>query len=436
MRVPPLPSIIGMTTCKSDDLDFSAIVRPGDTVVCSQGLAEPVSLTRRLVEQRMRIGRFKMFIGPSLSGVFRPEHADAIRFQSYCGTGSNAALSIGGALDVVPAHYSDFPRFFAQGTLPADVVLLSVGEPDAKGRFNLGISNDYVVDAARRARVVIAEINHRMPWVPGAELPDDVRPHLLVDEDREPLTMERSGQAGTTEQAIAQHVCQLVPDGATLEFGLGLLPDAVMQALAGHRDLGIHTGVIGDGIADLIEAGAVTNARKPVDHGISVAGMLLGSRRLLDFVDRNPLVRLRPATYTHDTATIRSIPNFVAINCALEVDLTGQVNSESLQGRYLGAIGGQVDFVRGANGSRGGRSIMILPSSSRDGSVSRIVPRLPDEVVTTARSDVDVVVTEHGVAELRGKSVPERMQAVAAIAHPRFREALERGGHALMQACC
>ncbi|RZL91602.1 MAG: acetyl-CoA hydrolase/transferase family protein [Variovorax sp.] len=417
-----------------EDIDFTTLVCSGDTVVCAQGLAEPVSLTRRLVEQRSDIGAFNVFLGASFSNEFRPEHADAITFRSYCGTGANAALSAATVLDIVPAHYSDLPRLFTQGTLRSDVVLLSVGEPDAAGRFNLGLANDYVVDAARRARLVIAEVSDRMPWVYGAELPADIQPHIVVRTGREPLTLERGQGAGEVERALAERVSALIPDGATLELGIGVLPDLVLQALRGHKDLGIHTGVIGDSVVDLMEAGVITNARKPFDLGISVAGLLLGGRRLFDFAHRNAQIRLAPPGQTHDAAALRSIPSLMAVNCAIEIDLTGQVNAESLNGRYIGAIGGQVDFGRGANGASGGRSIMLLPSTGRNGTVSRIVTTLADHAVTTPRSDVDVVVTEHGVAELRGKSLPERVKALTAIAHPDFREGLARSGHGLARS--
>ncbi|SPS01843.1 acetyl-CoA hydrolase/transferase family protein [Cupriavidus taiwanensis] len=416
-----------------DVLDFPALVRPGDSVVCSQGLAEPVVLTRSLMRQREQIGPFRMVIGPTFSDTFQPGHGDTVRFQSYCGTGANAALHAAGVLDIVPAHYSDLPHLFARSMLAADVVLLTCSEPDAAGGFNLGLTQDYIVDAARRARLVIAEVSDRVPWVFGAELPPDVRPHIVVRTGREPLTLPRRSldEASFEEREIARWVSGLIPDGATLELGIGTLPELVLQALRGHRDIGIHSGVIGDGVAELMQAGVVTNAAKPADRGTSVAGLLMGSRSLLDFAHCNPAIRLAPAAETHDVGALRALPNFIALNGAIEVDLGGQVNAESLNGRYIGAVGGQLDFVRGANQSRGGRSIMVLPSSAAGGTISRIVPLLADGVVTTPRSDVDVVVTEWGVAELRGKGLRERADAMIAIAHPLFREDLGRAARGM-----
>jgi acyl-CoA hydrolase len=408
-------------------LDFTSIVKPGDTVVCAQGLAEPVTLTRRLVEQRAAIGRFSLFVGPTYSDTLLPEHVDGIALRSWCGTGRNAALLAAGALDVLPVHYSQLSLLHACGALPSDVVLMSVSAPDAQGRFNLGLTHDYVVDAARRARTVVLEVSARVPWVSGAELPEDIRPALALHTDREPLTLERGRDgADEVEFAIAQHVAARVPDGATLELGIGSLPERVMLALQGHRDLGIHSAVIGDGVIELMEAGVITNARKPIDTDVSVAGLLMGTRRLYDYAHRNPRIRLAPSWHTHATRVMAGLPDFFAINGAVEVDLSGQVNAESSSGRYIGAVGGQVDFVRGANHSRGGRALMVLTSTARGGTVSRIVPRLADGIVTTARSDVDAIVTEFGIAELRGKTLAERARALIAIAHPAHRESLQR----------
>jgi acyl-CoA hydrolase len=408
-------------------LDFTALVRRGDTVVCAQGVAEPTTLTRRLVAQRAAIGRFNVFVGPSYSDTFSPEHADHIAFRSYCGTSRNAALIAAAALDVLPVHYSQLSPLHASGALPADVVLMSASGPDDQGRFNLGLTHDYVLEAARRARTVVLEVSTRMPWVFGAELPHDIRPALLLHTDREPLTLDGRGDASDpVESAIAGHVASLVPDGATLEMGIGSLPERVLQALQGHRDLGVHSAVIGDGVVDLMEAGVITNARKPIDTGVTVAGLLIGTRRLYDYAHRNPRIRLAPAQHTHATAVMAALPDFYAINGAVEVDLSGQLNAESSNGRYIGAVGGQVDFVRGANASPGGRALMVLPSTARGGTISRIVARLADGVVTTARSDVDAIVTEFGIAELRGKTLAERARALIAVAHPAHRETLER----------
>lgn len=406
-------------------LDLRRFVRSGDVVVCSEGLSEPLPLTQRLVEQRHGIGRFTLFLGPTYSRTFAPEHGDIIAFQSYCGTGRNASLMAAGALEIVPGHFSDYPRFFDEGTLRCDVVLMMVSEADENGH-RYALNNDYVFDAARRARTVIFEISDKVPHTPGARLPPDIRPAAAVRTGREPLLMQEAAGASDIDRAIASHAASLVPDGATIELGIGTLPDMVLDALRRHRDLGFHAGVMGDKVMELMQLGVITNARKPFDIGVTVAGLLMGTRRLLDYVHRNERVRLAPAGHTHDKAVLAAIPNFIAINGAIEVDLTGQVNAEMLNGRYIGATGGQVDFTRGGNASRGGRSIILLQSTVRDGSASRILERLSGSAVTMSRADADVVVTEWGIAELRGKTLAERAKAMIAIAHPDFRTGLER----------
>ena len=410
------------------ELDFTAIVRPGDVVVCEQGLSEPHALTAALIEQRHEIGRFEMFLGPSYTRSFRPEHGDAIWFRSWCGTGGNSALHAAGKLDIVPSSYSDLPQQFADGVQRADVVLLSVGEPDGNGRFNLGLTCDYAIDAARRARAVVVEVSEHLPWVFGAELPSDIHPTHVLRSGRKPPQLDAANidNASEQEQAIARNACSLVVDGATISLGVGKLPELVLRGLMDRRDLGVHSGVIGDGILDLIAAGVVTNHLKPIDTGSSVGGLLVGSPRLHAFAHRNPALLLRSSSYTHSNAILRKIPNFISLNGAIEIDLTGQVNAEMRNGRYSGAVGGQLDFIRGAAASAGGVSVIMLASTGDGGKASRIVPRLNDVVVTTPRSDVDAVATEWGVARLRGKSLRERANALIAIAHPDFREELAR----------
>jgi len=412
----------------ADALDFKEFIRPGDRIVIGQGGAEALTLSEILVRQRAALGPLRLFLGPTFAGSFRPEHADRLAFTAYAASGSNQALARAGLLDIMPIHYSELPALFAAGEPRAEVVLLQLAP---EGRL-LGMANDYQIDAARRARAVIAEINERVPETPGSELPEDIRIDAVIRSAREPAMMH-TAPLGATEAAIAKQVASLVPDGATLELGIGALPDAILGALTGHRDLGLHSGMLGDGVATLAEAGALTNARKPVDAGISIGGLLFGTRRLFDFAHRNPALRLMPPTYTHGHQVLRQLPSFFAINSAVEADLTGQVNGESLGGAYVGAIGGQVDFMRGAIAA-GGRSIIALPATARGGAVSRIATKLGDATVTSLRSDMDVIVTEYGIAELRHRSLAERARRMIAIAAPRFREELERAAHVLLKA--
>ncbi len=421
-----------MRICRTaDEIAFADHIRPGDTVVVSQGLAEPVALTAALVAQRKYLGHPKLFIGPSFSSVFKAEHREDLSLVSYCGMGDNHDLVAAGMLDILPANYSTFASLFAQGALRSDVVLLLLAE-DGRGGYNTGIVCDYMIQAARQARIVIAEISDRLPWTPGAELPPDIRPDIVVRTSREPLTLPAS-RAGEADRHLAAHVAGLIPDGATLEIGIGTIPDLVLTALSGHRDLGLHSGAIGDAVADLMEQGVVTNARKPFDRGISIACMALGTRRIFDFINRNPAVRLSPSTHTHAAPVLAQLPRLMAVNAAVEVDLTGQVNSEIAGNRYIGAVGGLADFSRGAMLSEGGRSIVMVSSTARKGTVSRIVGRLPVGVATLGRNDADTFVSEWGVAELRGTTLRQRIPRMCAIADPRFREDLERQGHLLLK---
>ena len=255
---------------------------------------------------------------------------------------------------------------------------------------------------------------------------------IRVRVSRPPFELpSRSSRA--IEREIAAHVCRLVGDGATLQIGLGSLPDAVLESLTSKRDLGLHSGTIGDRAVELIEAGVITNRKKTVDTDTCVVGTLLGSRRVYRWAHRNPRLQMRSPRYTHDILVHASIPRLVGINAALEVDLTGQMNAEVAGHRHVGMVGGHCDFMRGCLKSPGGRGIIVMESTARGGAVSRIVPSLSGGIVTTARSDADTVVTEYGIAELRGRSVSERAQQLIAIAHPGFRKSLsEFAGKGLM----
>jgi acetyl-CoA hydrolase len=276
------------------------------------------------------------------------------------------------------------------------------------------------------ARIVVAEVNDRAPFTfcERTVRADDI--DIIVRTSR-PLPEAESHTSGSAETAIAERIAGLVEDGAVLQIGIGAIPDCVIRALSGHRDLGVHSGLITDGIVDLIASGAVTNARKRIDTGVSVTGLLAGSRRLAEFAHRNPKILLRSTAYTHSQSVIENLDRFTAINSAVEVDLTGQINSETAQGRYVGAVGGAVDFLRGAHGSRGGLPIVALPAAAKgqNGPASRIVYKLGGPV-STSRADAGIIVTEYGVADLRGLPVAQRVGRMIAIADPAFRENLER----------
>lgn len=405
-------------------LDFSEIVRPGDTVLWTQASGEPTSLIRRLMAQRHAIGPFRVFTAGSYSGVLQAEHADVVTIAGTGAVGTNRALCAMGVMDVVPCHVSDIPKLLRRKELRADVVLLQVSPEDERGRFSLGAFNGYIQAALPIARTVIAEVNDQAPWTHARDDLDSAAIGCLV-RTSEPLPEIAAGSPTAIDETITAHVAGLVDDGATLQLGIGGVPNAVAGRLADRRDLGLHSGVIGDAVMELIRGGAITNARKGVEPGRSVTGGLLGTRALYDFAHRNPELLVEPVTYTHAPEVLARVRRLVSINGAIEVDLTGQVGAEVGAGRYLGTIGGHNDFVRGALASEDGRSIVGLPSRTAKGA-SRIVARLGSGVVTAPRADVDAIVTEHGVAQLRGKSIPERVRELLAVAHPDDRERLER----------
>ena len=405
-------------------IDVAEFLRPGDTVVWGQAGAEPVALIEALLAGRQRVGgRFRVFCGiPAGDGHIRPEHADCIDLIGYCGTGANQALIDSGRLDILPCHYSQLPDLLTSGPLQATVLLLQLAPPNERGRYSLGPAHEYLVPLLDTARVVIAEVNRQAPWTYGERylVEDDL--DLIVHTDR-PLPEVGHAAPGPVEHAIAGHVSGLVEDGATLQTGLGTLPGVVLDHLADRRDLGVHSGAIGDAVARLTACGAVTNARKTRDPGVTVAGLALGGRPIYELIHRNPAVQFRSTRYTHDLGVLSGIDRFVAINSAVEVDLTGQVNAEQAAGRYVGAVGGAADFLRGAARSRGGLPIVVLPSLA--GGRSRIVARLSGPV-STSRADAGLIVTEHGVADLRGQPLAKRIQRMISIAATQFREALER----------
>lgn len=407
------------------DLLIADLVRPGDTMMWGMGQSEPLGLIERLNSEIEALpGGTRAVLGLTLT-----ETLDAKRFsarvpvRAFGGAGTNRRFQDLGNLDALPMNYSAIPGAIRSGALKVDVALTGLVEDG--GGYNLGPIADYIADAVAVARVVVAEINDQLPVTFGdtAVEPDRITRQVRVSHP--PVEM-RAPKPGDVEREIGRLIARLVPDGATLEVGLGVIPDAALAALASKRDLGVHSGTIGDGIVALAEAGAITNRRKPIDTGFIVTAGVLGTMHAYRWAHRNESLRVRSPRHTHNAAVLASIPHFIGINTALEVDLTGQMNAETAGGISIGMIGGHADFMRGCQLSAGGIGICALPSTAKGGRVSRIVARLSDGVVTTARGDADVVVTEHGIAELKGRSVRERARALIAVAHPDFRKELER----------
>jgi acyl-CoA hydrolase len=406
--------------------DLAKFIRPGDTLMWGQANAEPLTLMQALVDQRHDFGRVRLFLGIGQNKLLEPSHADAFDFLAYCGSGSNRKLAQAGVLNILPAHYSHLPRLIDSGCLRVDVLMLQVSPPDALGRYSLGMAREYLIPALNSARVILAEINLNTPWTYGGPYLRDDDFDLLIESTAR-TSPSVPTEPSPLELAIGKNVASFVEDGTTLQTGIGTIPDAVLSQLKDRRELGVHSGAIGDGIAELYAAGVITNSCKSIDQEVSVGGVLIGSEKVRRFAHRNPALELRGTEYTHSPRVLGKIERFVAINSAIEVDLTGQVNSEMAAGQYLGGVGGILDFLRAAQASRGGAPIIALPSTA--GSRSRIVPALSGPV-TVPRSDGCVIITEHGIADLRGLSLAERIPLMLAVAAPEHREQLEREIHA------
>jgi acyl-CoA hydrolase len=402
-------------------IDLRPHLRAGDHVLVGQGTAEPRALLEALIEQRHELPPVHVFVGSSYTGLLRPEHADVLALSSFGGIGRTGALATAGVVDILPVHLGTIPALIRSGRLRVDVVLCQLSAPDADGVHSLGLLADYLPAAIARARVVLAEVNQRVPFTWGDTLVPAARVAAVVDDDRPLIEVDRRPPLPEDER-IAAHVAGLIPDGATIQIGVGGTPEAVLAQLAGRRDLGIHSGLLSDALVDLIEGGAVTNLRKEIDTGTTIAGALLGTERLYRWAHRNPALTMRSVDHTHAAGVLASLGSLHAINSAIEIDLSGQVNAEIAAGRYVGAIGGQGAFARAAATAPGGRSIIAMPSTAARGTISRIVANLSAPVVSPARADADVVVTEHGVADLRGATISERRERLLSIAAPHLRE--------------
>jgi 4-hydroxybutyrate CoA-transferase len=353
-----------------------------------------------------------------------PEMAPHFRHRAlFVGPNARAAVNEGRA-DYVPVFLSDVPVLFERGALPLDAVLVNATPPDGHGFCSLGVSVEAMHAAIRAATTVIVQFNRAMPRTLGDSFihVDDI--DLAVEVDVPPYE-HVGGAGGEVEQRIGHHVAELVSDGATIQLGIGAIPAATAVALRGHHDLGVHTEMFTDAVVDLVEAGVVTGARKERNRGKIVTAFLIGTRRLYDFVNDNPMIEMRSVDFTNDTHVIRTFRAMTAINSAIEVDLTGQVMADSIGTRIYSGVGGQMDFIRGAALAPEGRAIIALPSTAADGTVSRISPALASGAgVVTTRAHVQTVVTEYGVAELFGRSLHERAAALIGIAHPDHRDRL------------
>ena len=407
-------------------------VRPGDRVILSHCAGESLALSRALVEGASRLEdvtiiHFLMlgpnrFCGPGMERHFS-------HLSLFAGPSVREAVNSGRA-DFIPCFFSEVPKLFRDGYLPVDRALVQLSPPDEHGFMSFGVSVDYTRVATHCAKTVVAAVNPQMPRTLGDSFIHVSAVDHIVEVD-EPIIAVPRPKIGPIEEAIGRHVASLVEDGSTLQLGIGAIPDATLKFLTEKKDLGIHTEMFSDGVVDLVEAGVINNMKKTLHRGKLIATFLMGTRRLYDFVDDNPAVEMHGVDYTNDPLIIGKNVKIVSINGALEVDLTGQVCADSLGYTHYSGVGGQVDFVRGSARSPGGKSIIVLPSTAAGGQVSRICVALSEGAsVTTTRNDVHYVVTEYGIANLRGKSFRERAEALIAIAHPDFRRELSEGARA------
>ena len=400
-------------------------VKDGDRMYIQSNAAAPAALIEALVARSGELRGVEIFHLLTLgkADYVLPEHADAFKVHAlFIGPNVRDAVNRGIA-NYTPVFLSEIPALFMSQTLPVDVCLLQVSPPDEHGYCSYGVSIDCTIAARKMARVVIAQVNRQMPRTMGRSFVHVSKFDHIVECDS-PLPELVSAEPGETETAIGRYVSELVDDGATLQMGIGAIPNAVLAALGGKKNLGLHTEMFSDGIIDLIERGVITNDCKTVLPGKAAVSFVMGTRRLYDFVHNNPMIEFQTSDFINDPFVIAQNHKMTAINSALQVDLTGQVCSDSVDGQLYSGFGGQVDFIRGASRAREGKAIIALPSTAKKGTISRIVPTVTGGVVTS-RADVHYVVTEYGVAQLYGRNLKQRAAALLNIAHPRFRAELE-----------
>jgi 4-hydroxybutyrate CoA-transferase len=402
-------------------------IHSGHHVWIHAGCSNPEELVRAMVARAgdLREVEVTHLMTFGCADYVHPRYAASFRHRALF-TGANVREAVNeGRADFVPVHLSDVPRLVGSPELPVDVALVHLSPPDEHGFCSYGVGVECTKAAAERASVVIAVVNRRMPRALGDACIHVSRLSHVVEVDRPVVELPVDGAIGSVARAIGAHVAELIEDGDTLQMGIGEIPDAVLLNLRGKRHLGIHTEMFSDGVVELFEAGVISGERKTLHPGKIVSSFVLGTRRCFDFIDNNPFVEFHPSDYVNDPHRIAQNHHMTAINSALAVDLTGQVCADSLGTQIYSGFGGQLDFMRGASRAPGGRPIIALPSTAKGGRTSRIVNTLPEgSGVVTTRADVHLVVTEHGVARLFGKSLRERAQALIAVAHPDFREDL------------
>lgn len=408
-----------------------SVVKPGDRVFIHGSAATPVCLVKALQQRHTELKNVELVSITNLGDInFNdPSFRESFFFNSLFVSGNTRSVANSSYGDYVPVFLSQIPQLFRKNILPIDVALIQVSPPDAHGFCSLGTSVDIALAAVETSKILIAQVNPKMPRTHGDGFIHHSKIHQLVWHETDLPEVDYSSKTTDVITQIGRNVASLIEDGATLQMGIGSIPDQVLKNLTGHKDLGIHTEMLSDGIIPLIQNGIINNRKKKINVGRSVTGFMAGTRTLYDFVHDNPQMRVMDIAYVNDTSVIRRNPKVTAINSAIEIDLTGQVCADSIGTYQYSGIGGQMDFMRGASLSDGGKPIIAMPSTTSKG-MSRIVSFLKEGAgVVTTRGHVHWVVTEYGVVNLFGKNLKQRAKALIDLAHPQHREELERGCH-------
>lgn len=403
--------------------DAIRVVKNGDTIVVPTAVGEPPALLTALSEARrdFRDVQISQILPVRKYGYLDPETTEHVRHSAYFFSGVTRPGGQAGWIDYIPAFFSELPALINRNLSPADVVFSLVSPMDEHGYFSLSLAPDYTMAAIAKARAVVLEVNPNVPFANG-NCHIHISQVTALTESEDPILEVGLPKIGPVQEAIGKYVAEMIPDGATLQIGYGGIPDAVVMQLTHKHDLGIHTEMVGDGIMTLVEAGVITNRKKNYHPGKMLATFALGSKKLYQFMHRNPSLEMHPVDFTNDPFLAGQNDNLHAINATMQIDFIGQCGSESLGFAPYSGTGGQSDFVRAANRSNGGKAFIVLPSTAKNDTISRIVPTLsPGTHVTTSKNDINYVVTEYGVAQLRGKTAQQRCAALIGIAHPDFR---------------
>ncbi|MEY8001367.1 acetyl-CoA hydrolase/transferase family protein [Clostridium sp. Mt-5] len=401
-------------------------IKSNDRIIIAHATGEPLDIVDALVENRENYENVEIvhMVAMGKGEYAKPGMEKHFRHNSlFVGATTRDAVNSGRG-DFTPCYFYEIPDLFRKGYLPLDVAIIQVSEPDKYGYCSFGISNDYTKPAAENAKLVIAEVNKNMPRTLGDSFihVSDIDYMVKVSH---PLIELKPSKLGEVEKSIGRYCASLIDDGSTLQLGIGAIPDAVLMFLKDKKDLGIHSEMVSDGVVDLVNAGVINNSKKTLHPGKMVITFLMGTKKLYDFADNNPVIASYPVDYVNDPRVIMKNYKMVSINSCVQVDLMGQICSESIGLKQISGVGGQVDFIRGANMAEDGKAIIAIPSTAAKGKVSRIVSIIdPGAAVTTSRCDADYVVTEYGIAHLKGKTLRDRARALINIAHPDFRESL------------